>query len=546
MTGPSLAHLIGSLLGAVLWLSALAFFATAAFAGRSAWFAAVLGAVAMNAHYGGHSVFGYGEAFLTPRLYAEAFVLLGLGLALRERVTIAAVALLAAAALHPLMALAGIGVFVLYYAFIERRIWIAVGFGAIGALSLAAAGVEPFARIWKVFDPQWFAIVYDRSRLAFETRWGWADGVQIVGTFCVLFVMALQAPPKLRRMLFALVATAGLGVTVSLIGADLARNVLIANLQLWRAMWLATLCANACVPVLFMAAARAGVARELLALTFVTSVASLFLWIPSLVVWGLAITASLAFVVEARTEAPLGGFARVLLRIVAAALLGLGAVVASGQAGADGLVEDLLSLAVVAGILALVLWAARPPPRPVLLVLAVLACGVALARFDARSRWQVFLEAPGAPADLVQFVGDASEVYWETGPELLWFKLRRPSYFSCVQGAGGIFYRDIALAYQERLDALKPLATRDVTGKLGAVCSFEGMSPEARPATRAAIAEACMRLPELDQLVLLRPAIGAPARVWTLPAPRTLPDQAHAGKVEKISRVFGYSCDDFR
>lgn len=546
LVGPGVAHLIGSVAGAALWVLALVVFTTAAFAGRGAWFAAVVGAIVLNAHYGGHSVFGYGEVFLTPRLYAEAFVLLGLGLALRGRPGFAAAALLTAAALHPLMALVGIGVLILQYAFTERRVWLAVGVGAIVGLALAMAGIEPFARVWKVFDPQWFAIIYDRSRLAFETRWGWADGVQVAGTFCVLFAMAQRAPPQLRRMLWALLVVSALGVAASVLGADLARNVLIANLQLWRALWLATLCANACLPVLFLTAPRTGVAREMLLLALVAGGASTFLWVPSLVFWGLAIIASLALLLEVRTGAGLGGVARVALRVIAVALLGLGVVAVSVETGADLFLQDLLSLAIVAGIVALVVCAPRIRSRAVLLALAVLALGVSAARFDARSQWQLFIEAPDAPADLVRFVGDAHDIYWESGPELLWFKLRRPSYFSCVQGAGGIFYRDTAVAYQHRLDALKPLMTRDVTGKPNAVCSFDGMPPTTRPATPAAIADACKRLPELDELVLMQPVRGVPARVWNLPKAQTLPDQARIGKVVKISRVYGYSCDDFR
>src|SRR5262249_43394153 len=60
---------------------------------------------------------------------------------------------------------------------------------------------------------------------------------------------------------------------------------------------------------------------------------------------------------------------------------------------------------------------------------------VALFYWDVRSPWTEFAESPAPPPPaLAAFLPAHANVYWEGGLELLWFRLRRPNYYSCDQG----------------------------------------------------------------------------------------------------------------
>ncbi|MCR6497343.1 hypothetical protein LJB71_14740 [Thermomonas sp. S9] len=108
-------HLIAALLGGGFDASTLFMAGTAlgllAFAGGS-WYALRallpegrrwlpwLALLCLPTAYGAYRIFGYGEPFFTPRVYAESLCLLALALLTRQRLWSAAVCLLAAGLLH--------------------------------------------------------------------------------------------------------------------------------------------------------------------------------------------------------------------------------------------------------------------------------------------------------------------------------------------------------------------------------------------------------------------------------------------------------------
>src|SRR5215831_2499537 len=71
--------------------------------------------------YGARKVFFVMEDFVTPRLLAETFVLLGLSAALDRRFKLAALAMLVAGLVHPIMALTGLMVGVFLDVFTRRQ-----------------------------------------------------------------------------------------------------------------------------------------------------------------------------------------------------------------------------------------------------------------------------------------------------------------------------------------------------------------------------------------------------------------------------------------
>jgi hypothetical protein len=104
---------------------------------------------------------------------------------------------------------------------------------------------------------------------------------------------------------------------------------------------------------------------------------------------------------------------------------------------------------------------ARPSPsggaasNPVPALCAACMVFGAVLGWDQRTAWTAFVESSDAvPAELAGFVPDGATVYWEGGLELLWLRLKRPSYFSCAQAAGVMFFRGTAMAYAHRSESL--------------------------------------------------------------------------------------------
>lgn len=137
--------------GQVLWVGGLLYLARGVI--RDRWHAllAVAAVIVLPSNYG---FFNYGEAFATPRLFAEALTMIALGLLVRRRTVRALTVLAVAAAIHPLMTLPGIAIAFLYLAFGQPLWWAAIAGGAVATAGLAMAGVEPFANLRVTMDPQ--------------------------------------------------------------------------------------------------------------------------------------------------------------------------------------------------------------------------------------------------------------------------------------------------------------------------------------------------------------------------------------------------------
>jgi hypothetical protein len=154
--------------------------------------------------------------------------------------------------------------------------------------------------------------------------------------------------------------------------------------------------------------------------------------------------------------------------------------------------------------------------------------------WDQRTAWTAFVESSDAvPAELAGFVPSDATVYWEGGLELLWLRLKRPSYFSCAQAAGVMFFQGTAMAYAHRSESL---------GR----CGRPAAEHEART-TRAELQRACAREPELDWIVLPRLVEDVPRREWVspvkLPELRITDGRLH---IREHDRFHAYPCDALR
>lgn len=546
--GPYAAHLTATVLGELFWFSALLFLTRALFRHGRTWIMAAAGVVLLNPYYGGLYVFSYGERFATPRLFAEALVILAIAAVVRRRWTLAALWLVPALLIHPLMTLPGIGVAAVLAAWEKPKLWWTYLAGALVLVALAAAGVGPFDRLFERFDPAWFAIVYKRCDFAFVTRWGWISVAIAAGPIAGLVMGLTLGSPTERRLLRTIAMIAAAGVVVTLLGGDLARDVLVVNLQPWRALWLLALAGNACAGAAVVRLPAGSAARKFVVLGIGCSLVETRLWVPpfmSSIAFGTALLAML------RERTPPDQRSRALdlagatlgVCIVGGLLTVVWVLVPSRSAlvGAD----RLIAYCVLTALGALLLVPGRRlSARPVLawgLVLAVLAGSVGI--WDQRTPWTRFLENGKVPVSLAHFVAGQRHIYWELGVDLLWLKLERPSYFSCLQGSGVMFFRKTAIEYQRRANGLAVLNTLDFANGDQGFCPQKRIPHQQGPVSRRQLVAACRSLPALDAMVLTRKVDGVPSTEWR--APVGLPVMRH-GAMRTYDVFHMYRCGELR
>ncbi|HMK90101.1 MAG TPA: hypothetical protein VK446_10780 [Methylocystis sp.] len=541
--GLDAAHRLTTFVGEILWLCSLVYFVRTLFPDRREALFAIAAAIAARSEYGGF--FGYGEPVATPRLFAEPLVVIALTFSITGRWAFACVAIGVAAALHPIVALTGAAALGLWGVQRDRRLLLLAAAGAALALALGALSVQPFARLFQAFDPEWFEIVRQRCAFGLMTRWWWSHIISGVATLSVAALcLKWRHDEALRSLALACAVASLLGLALTFLGGDIGHDILVVNSQPWRCLWLSRLMANIILGVLALRAPREGESRWLLGAALALSVlARLHLCLP--LIADLAMLGAAGFYwLETRSERPVHPWIRRACLILFAVAALSSPLYASIYAGLPSLPGDIALFILGVAIFGLLLAQERELLRGVTAAMASgLALTAALALNDQSSDWQSFLDRPGAPSDLVQFVGDKPNLYWDDSPELLWFKLGRPSYYSCLQGTGAMFYRETAIDYARRSRALARLNTHDFAGGGDWICYEKADRTAASPKSIDDIRAACRDLPDLDGVVLTVAMPGAPVQSWTSPAERiyvNYPDP------DRIKTYYKYDCHDLR
>ena len=106
LTNVSAANIILFIIGHILWFFSAYLIAGLLNKGPLKFIALAL-AVAMPSYYGAKFIFSYGEPFLTPRIFSEAFVLFSIFFALKNRFILCAILLVMGFLMHPIVALSG-------------------------------------------------------------------------------------------------------------------------------------------------------------------------------------------------------------------------------------------------------------------------------------------------------------------------------------------------------------------------------------------------------------------------------------------------------
>jgi hypothetical protein len=559
------ANLSLTVIGQMAWLAGLLYFLLGLRLRLTEALMSVAFAIALPSTYGFGHIFAYGEPFLTPRLLAEAMVLTAMGLLVRGRTIPALLVAALAASIHPLMALPGLAVIFLREAG-RRPLWWALALaGALLFLGLAVAGIAPFSRLTMTYDPEWFEVVKERLAFALILQWTLFDYSLLLATAAMMVLVWMYADRWERRFLRATVVVTAGGLLCTLVGADLLRNVFIVNIQPWRVLWLLAIVANIFVlPVLLRTKAdRSPDGRLILAGlilgVFLLALARFQAAIVVLAAFVLVVTSVLAGWLR------LGGSlhyrfvhfgALILLGLVIGCTLILAYYSVAINLSLPNVLWTIAGRATqVTAAFGLMLtiglgeraWRGRLKFLSGVLALGLLCSAVLL--WDNRRPWEHFVEADGpGSASLSALLPEHSNVYWEGGVGLMWFRLKRPEYFSCLQGAGTMFFRGTAMDYWRRAESFRRLRTVDFG--YGVACPSLGTNLTASPAA-ADLLYACERERQLDYLVLLHAIPGASTRVWQAPVKadilsRDRYDSSDGPTVTHQDRYFIYDCRVFR
>ncbi len=175
--------------------------------------------------FGGLRIFHVNESFLTPRIAANALVLLGLERMLAGRLLQAWSLVLVALPLHPLMAFPGVLILAAWLALKHLRLkWL------LGLLSLSALAVAMVLRnrslgmqFLGAMDDAWKDIVHRSSPYLFPLDWMADDWLRIVLSFAVVLTAIRHwgTGDPVRRLLTAMIGVAAVGLVGTVVACFL-------------------------------------------------------------------------------------------------------------------------------------------------------------------------------------------------------------------------------------------------------------------------------------------------------------------------------------
>ena len=450
--------------GGLLWIAGALAFARQTVPGRALIVAAII--FAAPAVYGPYRLLSYAEALAEPRPYAEAFTLFALAAFFGGRLVPALGLLAVAAALHPIMALAGVAAIGLALCVEDRR-WLLLALGGAVVLVAAVALDAPMAGRLRVFvDTQWLSLLTDRNGYLFPHLWKADDFILPTVHTVTILLAANRAEGRLRHLLYAGLATGVAGVFIAWVAGAFLPSLLVLQAQTWRMWWLTGFLAAFS---LAFCAVRFGTgsARERFALAMLA-----FAWIMASQGPIVFVALGIAYFV---LMPPFLSEIAISDRIARYAWLGLAAAVVvpmavmlvkwfdlpASEGFAPVFTKRLLAVIGDTLLLAAIALAAFGPPSALARIPRLVALGCALVAaalgarlwYDPDSYARAIAEAR-PQTDLEQVTPRDGEILWLQGSLEPWVWLRRPHWLGDIQGAGIVFSRDLAMAYRERAEAL--------------------------------------------------------------------------------------------
>ena len=225
--------------------------------------------LAFSSSYGAERVFYYIELFVTPRMLSEAFVLFSVVAWLTKKNIMAAVLLLVATLLHPLMAAAGF-VFLLSSVYIAYWRRLSLLIITTCALLLLAHHAQFLTR-WQ-FDDEWLGIIESRNTYLFFYYWSIDDIANALMPLVSLIIAYVLANGEVeKRLVIASLFTGVMAVLVHGLGSDFLHITLVTQGQAWRWFWLVTLVAILFLPNIILRLWQAKAAGRTIAVTLIAA-----------------------------------------------------------------------------------------------------------------------------------------------------------------------------------------------------------------------------------------------------------------------------------
>src|SRR3984893_6628470 len=461
MTGEALAFV-----AALAWFFAARALARQFVGGGAVWMVVIFAALLPNA-YGAPYPFGFAELIAIPRPFAEAFVLAGVAALAARRDVVCLCGLVAAALLHPIMALAGFGVFVAVLGLEDRRwLWFCACAGTLSILG-GALGLPFLDRLFTAIDPCLLSLHESHNVFLFPSLWPIESFAPLIVQTVTLAIAALLQQGRARRIFAAIIVVGLGGITISAIFGDWLSSLLVVQVQPWRTAWLmaaaGAMALGICAIELWRRgpSGRMGLALLVLCWSYNTVLG----------VAGSAAILALSFHFGAKRFAPLLKPQYVLatwiftvavvtiwnIRIFAY----LWEIVMAAPAGYDNLNFVLIRKLLAFPVCALAVYLAIVKPR--MGPLAQKGCAIVLLAaffflWDRRPPAERMMEASRAPPDLMRLIDRRQgEVLWIDGLSEAWFILGRPQWASPLQGNPAIFSSELAAEWRNRMQVLMDL-----------------------------------------------------------------------------------------
>ncbi|MBB5192361.1 hypothetical protein HNQ50_003102 [Silvimonas terrae] len=443
----------------LLWFAGYLFLAYSLGLRRFALFAAGLAVIAMPGGYGGYNIFTISEDFLTARSYAEPLTLFALGLTFRGRWKAALACFALSAAVHPLMTLPGLVMFVVWHltgmtrAQRQKVLLCGVPVLLLVLVGLCALRVGPFNSWDVLYDPLWLAAARRNTAQCFFSQWRQADfnllAAQLTLTLCLL--RAFKNPVN-QRVFTVLGFMAIPLLALAVLGSDVIHSVLGTSLQLWRGMWLVVVLDCLGLILLFSEAERPDY-RHILTLQLVL-----------LAYLARNFQISLLFCMLGLEMSYFPGANKIrpfLQRVYNVIMMTVLLIALSAEAVAQiiydkhlfasihltGFYPRLLSAVFCLLVLLLCYLARRNTLRFVVLIASF---ALVLFVWDQRSDWQHATETNSGQNPFDQHIPRTANVYWPEFFPYPWVALQRASYVSGMSAAAIVFNRELAMAYNKR------------------------------------------------------------------------------------------------
>jgi hypothetical protein len=539
-----------AILAALAWFFAAAALARQFASGGAVWAVVIFAALLPNA-YGAPSPFGFAELIAIPRPFAEALVLAGLAALAARRDAVSLGCFVAAALLHPIMALAGFGVFFVVLGLEDKR-WLlfCVLIGAVSILA-AAAGAPVLGRLFVSVDSA-FRGSYDlRKPALFPSLWPVESFPPLIVQAVTIAIAAHLQQGRRRRILGAIIFVGLGGIAAAAIFGDWLSSLLAVQAQPWRAVWLMAVAGATALGICAVDLWRRDlIGRMVLALLVLSwsfempllaaGPAAMLVFFPhfglQFVVASTAAILALCLHFGAKRFQPLLKSQYVLgtwvFTVVVATIWTLRIFAApwnfafAAPGGYDNLelvvVRDLLALP----LCALAAYFAIVKPRIGSLLsggCAVLLFSTVVWFWDHRPPAQRTMEENQPWPELTRLIGQRQgEVLWIDGLAEAWFILGRPQCASPLQRAPTVFSPALAAEWRRRMQVLMTFKLAD---RMGIAPWKPPESADRSRVSNEGVRQLCARNDAPAWIIAplehgSEPPAGIEMKLWQLPHPQ--------------------------